>query len=153
MAKKKVEETVEEICRPITEKLGLQLIDIEYKKEGNNYVLRAVIDKPDGIVIDDCENVSRELEDKLDEIDPIPYGYNLEVQSPGERILKKDREYEYFKGRNVEVKLYEAEDGKKVFEGVLCGKEDNMVKIEVENGELKEFPVDKVANVRLKIKF
>lgn len=151
VTKRKVEETVEEICRPITDKLGLELIDIEYKKEGNNYVLRVIIDKSMGIVIEDCENVSRELDAKLDEIDPITHGYNLEVQSPGERTLKKDREFEYFKGRDVEVKLYEAHEGRKLFEGKLLGREDNLVSISMENGEERSFTVDQVASVRIKI--
>lgn len=152
MGKKKVEETVEEILMPITEKLGLNLIDIEYKKEGNNYVLRTIIDKPEGIVIDDCENVSRELDKKLDEIDPIPHEYYLEVQSPGERVLRKDREFEYFKGRDVEVKLYEALEGRKAFEGKLSTRSADSVFIISENGETKGFPLDKVSAVKLKIK-
>lgn len=153
MTKKRIDETVEEICRPITDRLGLNLIDIEYKKEGKDYVLRAIIDKADGIVIEDCENVSRELSDKLDEIDPIEGGYLLEVQSPGERSLKKDREFDYFRDRSVEVKLYEAVDGKKVFEGRLLGLEDNKVKLMSDNNSELEFPKDKVANVKLKINF
>lgn len=152
MGKKKVEDTVEEILIPITEKLGLNLIDIEYKKEGSNYVLRVIIDKPEGVVIDDCENLSRELDKKLDEIDPIPHEYYLEVQSPGERVLKKEREFEYFKGRDVEVKLYQPLEGRKVFEGKLSSLNDGLVFITDENGENKGFPLDKVSAVKLKIR-
>lgn len=151
MTKKKVEEIVKEICEPITERLGLYLIDIEYKKEGNNYVLRVIVDKPQGIIIEDCENVSRELDEKLDELDPIENGYTLEVQSPGERSLRKDEEFEYFKGRDVEVKLYEALEGKKIYEGELTGLLENNIKILQENGEERSFPRNRVANVKLKI--
>ena len=107
MGKKNIEETVEKLCKPITDKYNLELIDVEYKKEGPGYVLRATIDKPSGVTIDDCEAVSRELSDKLDEVDPIEGEYNLEVQSPGERNLRKDKEYNYFKGRDVEDKFYQ----------------------------------------------
>lgn len=153
MAKRKVEDIVEEVCLPITERLGLELIDVEYKKEGNNYVLRVVIDKPEGIDIDDCESVSRELDKKLDELDPIENSYNLEVQSPGERILKKDREYEYFKGRDVEIKLYEAVEGVKVFEGKLLGLDSGIISIMQKNGEVKRFLKGKAASVKLSINF
>ncbi|KPU43906.1 ribosome maturation factor RimP [Oxobacter pfennigii] len=152
MAKKKVEETVEELCLPIANRLGLNLIDVEYKKEGSNYVLRIIIDKPQGIVIEDCENLSRELDEKLDELDPIQNAYSLEVQSPGERILVHEREYEYFKDRDVEVKFYEPLEGKKVFEGILKGLKDGNVTIQTEKGEDAQFPMDKIAHVRLKIK-
>lgn len=153
MAKRKVEEVVEEMVRPITQNLSIELIDVEYKKEGKNYVLRIIIDKPNGITIDDCENVSREVDQKLDELDPIDNGYNLEVQSPGERSLKKDREFEYFKGREVEIKLYNAIDGKKTFEGILLGLFDGIVKIESFDGGVLEFAKEHTANVKLKIRF
>lgn len=149
MVKKKIEDIVEDICRPITERLGLELIDIEYKKEGKNFVLRIIIDNYKGVVIEDCENVSRELSDELDRLDPIESEYILEVQSPGERNLKKDREFEYFKDRDVEVKLYEPQEGKKVFEGKLVSREDGMVKILLPDDRVEQFPVEKVANVKL----
>lgn len=153
MAKKKIEDIVDEICRPITDSLGLVLVDIEYKKEGNGYILRAIIDKPGGITIEDCEDVSNILSEKLDELDPIESSYNLEVQSPGERNLKKDREFEYFKSRDVEVKLYEAVEGKKTYDGKLIGLDQGTIKIELENGETRGFSRDKVANVKLRIIF
>lgn len=153
MAKRRIEEVVEEICQPITALLGLELIDVEYKKEGNNYILRVIVDKPEGIVISDCENVSRELDKKLDEIEPIESSYNLEVQSPGERSLKREKEYEYFKGREVEVKLYEALEGKKLYEGELLGLDGGIIKIILKDGEEKAFTKEKIANVKLKINF
>lgn len=153
MAKKRVEDIVEEAAAPIAESLGLTVVDVEYKKEGPSYVLRVIIDKPEGITIDDCENLSRTLSEKLDTLDPIENSYSLEVQSPGERKLKKDREFEYFKGRDVEVKLFEAVDGRKAFEGKLMGLKDNAVGITMESGLVKEFNRDKVASVKLSITF
>lgn len=153
MVKRKVEDIVEEICQPIIDNLKLQFIDVEYKKEGSSYILRIIIDKPEGVDIDDCENVSRLLDEKLDELDPIENGYTLEVQSPGERNLKRDREFEYFKEREVEIKLYEAQEGRKTFEGKLMGLNDGAVKILLENGEEMDFTRTKIASVKLKINF
>lgn len=153
MAKMKIEDKVEEICQPIVDSLGLSLIDVEYKKEGSNYILRVIIDKPEGVNIDDCESVSRRLDEKLDEIDPIEQSYSLEVQSPGERNLKKDKEFEYFRGRDVEIKLYEPIDSRKLFEGKLIGLDNGMIRILQENGEEKSINRERTASVKLKINF
>lgn len=153
MAKKRVEDIVEEAAAPVAESLNLTLIDVEYKKEGPSYVLRLIIDKPQGITIEDCENLSRAVDEKLDELDPIENSYSLEVQSPGERKLKRDREFEYFKGRDVEVKLFEGLEGKKTFEGKLGGLKDNNVYITQDNGVVREFGREKIASVKLSITF
>lgn len=153
MAKKRAEDIVEEVAAPVAESMGLTLVDVEYKKEGPSYVLRLIIDKPEGITIEDCESLSRALDEKLDEMDPIENSYSLEVQSPGERRLKRDREFDYFKGRDVEVKLFEGLEGKKTYEGKLIGLKDNRVCITQENGTVKEFDREKVASVKLSITF
>lgn len=153
MAKKRVEDIVEEAAVPVAEGMGLTIIDVEYKKEGPSYVLRVIIDKPEGITIDDCENLSRALGEKLDEIDPIEDSYSLEVQSPGERKLNRDSEFEYFKGRDVEVKLFKGLKGKKTFEGKLVGLKDNNVSITQNDGTVIEFDRKKVASVKLSITF
>lgn len=153
MSKVNIENTVEEICRPITDGLDIELIDVEYKKEGKDFVLRVIIDKPEGITIEDCEEVSRILSDRLDQVDPIENSYSLEVQSPGERSLRRESEYDYFKDRDVEVKLYEAYEGKKVYNGKLLGLNDGKVLIMIDKGNVVQFPKEKVANTRLKINF
>ena len=95
MSKKEVyEQKTEEILNPIVEKHGFDLWDVEYVKEGGNWYLRAYIDKPGGIMVDDCEVVSRELSDILDEKDFIDEAYILEVSSPGlGRPLKKEKDF------------------------------------------------------------
>ena len=104
----------------IAEKLGCFLVDAEYVKEGNDNFLRLYIDKPGGIGIDECETFSNEFGALYDVIDPIAGEYYLEVSSPGvDRVHKTRREYEYFCGREVSVKLYAAIDGKKEFDGIL----------------------------------
>ena len=86
------EAKAEELLAPIVEKMGIEIYDVEYVKEGSEYYLRAYIDKEGGVNINDCEAVSRAFSDVLDEADPIEEAYVLEVSSPGlGRTLKKDR--------------------------------------------------------------
>jgi len=117
------EAKAEELLKPITTKLGIEIYDMEYVKEGSDYYLRAYIDKPEGVNINDCETVSRAFSDVLDEADPIPDAYILEVSSPGlGRTLKKDRHLQKSIGQEVEVKLFKAVDAKtkqKDFSGIL----------------------------------
>lgn len=125
--------TVLETAESIAEQYGAYVVDVEYKKEGKEWYLRVALDKEGGIGIDDCENVSRALSDALDESDPIKDPYCLEVTSPGvDRKLKKEREFLYYIGREVDVKLYKAQDGKKEFRGILKGFADKTAQIEVD---------------------
>lgn len=131
MAKKKITEVVWEITEPIAKKHNVLIFDIEYKKEGSDYVLRVYIEKEaldEYISITDCENVHRELSDKLDEIDPIENQYILEVSSPGlDRPLRNEADFARFKGCEIDVGLYKALNGSKVISGTLEG---------FENGEI-----------------
>lgn len=121
MAKKRIAAVVEEIARPIVEGEGLELVDVEYVKEGANWFLRVFVDRPEGGVdIDDCSRVSERLSDRLDEIDPIPGSYFLEVSSPGiERPLKNMPAFRRALGQTVAVTTYEPVQGRKSFQGVL----------------------------------
>lgn len=153
VAKRKVEDIVEELAIPILDELGYELVDVEYVKGGNNWYLRIYIDKPGGVTIDDCQKASEQISDKLDEVDPIPHNYFLEVSSPGiDRPLKKDKDFERYKGRKVDVKLYKAVDGSKSFTGELIGLEDGNILIRVD-GEVISFNKDEVAIVRLAVEF
>lgn len=130
------------------------MVDVEYVKEAGEYYLRVYIDKEEGISLNECELVSRELSPILDEKDPIKENYFLEVSSPGlDRALKKDRDFVRYQGRDVDLKLYKPLNGCKQFEGELVGlTEDNNIKIIV-NGKEIEFNRKDVAIVRLAIKF
>ncbi|MFL8709228.1 ribosome maturation factor RimP [Clostridioides sp. GD02377] len=152
--KKNLEATIEEIVTKITDEHGFEMIDVEYVKEAGEYYLRVYIDKEEGISLNECELVSRELSPILDEKDPIKENYFLEVSSPGlDRALKKDRDFVRYQGRDVDLKLYKALNGCKQFEGELIGlTEDNNIKIIV-NSEEMEFNRKDVAIVRLAIKF
>ena len=117
----KIEERVEELIKDKIENIGYSLYDVEYAKEGPNYYLRIFIDSEKGIDLDDCEKVSNEINEKLDEADYIKEQYFLEVSSPGiERVLRKDRHLEQNIGKQVEVKLFKKdENGSKNYIGEL----------------------------------
>lgn len=153
MNKKQIIETVENYLEPILEELQFALVDVEYVKEGSNYYLRIYIDKEGGVNIKDCQITSRAIEKVLDEKDFIKEEYCLEVSSPGlDRILKKDKEFKYFNGRLVDVKLYKAIDGEKHYSGILVNKTDDMLYLDDE-GTALEFDMNNVAVVRLAITF
>jgi ribosome maturation factor RimP len=153
----KVTEMVEEMAAPIISGLGLELVEVEYVKEGKSWFLRIYIDKDSGVDIEECGIVSEKLSEKLDEIDPIPHNYFLEVSSPGaERPLKKDKDFEKAIGKNVFVKTYEPIDGEKTFEGILTAFDGSTVAIEVKiktRKKVVEVPFEKVASARLAISF
>lgn len=153
----KVTEVVEEIAAPIFEELGLELVEIEYVKEGKNWFLRIYIDSDKGIDIEECGLVSERLSEKLDELDPIPHNYYLEVSSPGaERPLKKDKDFEKAIGKNVFIKTYEPIDGEKNFEGTLLEFDGQTLKMEVKiktRVKAIEIPYEKVAKARLAVTF
>ncbi len=152
--KKNLEATIEEIVTKTTDEHGFEMVDVEYVKEAGEYYLRVYIDKEEGISLNECELVSRELSPILDEKDPIKENYFLEVSSPGlDRALKKDRDFVRYQGRDVDLKLYKPLNGCKQFEGELVGlTEDNNIKI-IANGKEMEFNRKDVAIVRLAIKF
>jgi ribosome maturation factor RimP len=153
MSKRKVTEIVEELALPIVEAEGLELVDVEYKKEGSNWFLRVFIDKPEGVDIDDCGRVSEQLSDKLDEVDPIVDAYFLEVSSPGaERPLKKPTDFERSINKNVYITTYEPIDGQKIFEGVLTAYDGRALTVQ-EAKSSKTLPMESVASARLAVVF
>ncbi|MGJ7921025.1 ribosome maturation factor RimP [Neobacillus sp. LXY-4] len=153
----KVAEVVEGMVTPILNEIGLELVDIEFVKEGRDYFLRVYIDKEAGVDIEECGIVSEKLSEKLDEVDPIPHNYFLEVSSPGaERPLKKDKDFEKAIGKNVFIKTYEPIDGEKTFEGILSQFDGETVTVEVKIKTRKksiEIPYAKIANARLAVTF
>lgn len=117
MSKREIyEQKTEEILLPIVEEYGFELVDVEYVKEGSTWYLRAYIDKPGGINIDDCEKVSRRLSDILDEKDYMDDAYIMEVSSPGlGRPLKKEKDFKRSLGEEVEIRTYRMMDKQKEF--------------------------------------
>lgn len=155
MSKKEVyEQKTEELVEPITEELGFELVDVEYVKEGGTWYLRAYIDKPGGIAVDDCEVVSRRLSDLLDEKDYIDDAYILEVSSPGlGRPLKKEKDFKRSLGEEVEIRTYRAVDKQKEFTGILKEYDKDTVTIEYEDETTKTFDRGDIALIRLAFDF
>lgn len=154
MAKKGAYEArAEELLTPIAAANGCEVYDVEYVKEGSDWYLRAYIDKPEGVNIIDCENVSRAFSDKLDEADFIPDAYILEVSSPGlGRALKKDRHLEKSLGEEVEIRTYKPIDKQKEFTGILKSYDKDTVTIQTEEKDLV-FAKSDIAIIRLTLDF
>lgn len=155
MPKERVTDIVERLALPIVEAAGLELVDVEFKKEGSSWFLRVFIDKPEGVDIDDCSRVSEQLSDALDIADPIPDAYFLEVSSPGaERPLKRAADFEKAVGKLVHISLYEPLDGAKSFDGILTKFEEAQIELDykVKTVHKKVFiPMEKVASARLSV--
>jgi len=159
MAKVDVAERITEITEQILAPLGLGLVDLEYKREGRDMVVRLFIEKEGGITLDICSAVSRELSDILDVEDFMPENYTLEVSSPGIcRPLKKIADYERFVGELVKVRTFEAlpdaaGNKRKTFLGKLTGIVDGIIGIDLQEGQHADIPLDKVAKANLEFEF
>ena len=132
-----IEEKVENLVKKKIEDIGYELYDVLYKKKKKNYTLRIVIDKPDGIDLDDCEKVNNEITDMLDDANYIKDQYFLEVSSPGlERVLRKDWQLKKYIGSKVEVKLFKKdENGFKEYLGILEEVTEEYLKIKDETNQ------------------
>ena len=148
----RIAQRVHELALPVAERFGLDLWDVEYVKEAGQWYLRVYIDRADGgVSLDDCEAFSKAFDPVLDAEDPIEGGYIFEVSSAGaERVLKRPQDFVRFLGSFVEVKLYKAVDGAKLYTGTLAAYADGGVTIRVGEAE-KTFPAAAVAQVRLRI--
>ena len=131
----KIEEKVESLIKQNIENLGYELYDVEYVKEGKDYYLRVYIDKDTGISLEDCELVSNNINEILDQADYIKDQYFLEVSSPGvERVLKKDKHLQCNIGAKVQVKLFKSFNGQKQYEGILKDYSETIISLETQNG-------------------
>ncbi|MBR6533176.1 MAG: ribosome maturation factor RimP [Clostridia bacterium] len=141
-------ERVYELIKETVEAQGVELWDVRFIKEGASWYLRVFIDKPDGINIDDCTNVSHAIDPVIDEADPIDKSYYLEVCSCGlERELVKPWHFEKVLGQKIKVKLYKAIEGVKEFEGLLISCEDT-VRIDAQ-GKIYEFALKDISKANL----
>ncbi len=155
MADKKIPEIVMELASPLAQNAGCFVDDVEFKKEGSDYVLRVIIDVEDdtngGVSIDQCESVSRALSDVLDTKDPISQAYMLEVTSPGiDRPLKKDKDFKRFMGRDIDIGLYKPLNGSKIITGKLLAYEDSVITVLADGKEIN-IEKEKTAYVRLAV--
>lgn len=146
------EERAEKLIQPIVDEHSFELVDVEFVKEGNDYYLRAYIDKEGGINIDDCELVSKAFEEKLDKEDFIKEPYILEVSSPGlTRPLKKDKDFQRSIGKDIEVKTFKPIEKRKDFEGELISFDNDTVTIKEDNKEIT-FERKNICLIRLAFK-
>ncbi|MDQ0427768.1 MULTISPECIES: ribosome maturation factor RimP [Caryophanaceae] len=154
----KITEQIEQIVQPITSELALELVDVEFLKEGRDWFLRVYVDNPEApIDIDQCALVSEKLSEILDQLDPIEQNYFLEVSSPGaERPLKKEKDFEKALGKFIYIKTYEPVEDAKEFEGYLKSYDDEQVEIEIKiktRRKIINIPKEKIAVIRLAIDF
>lgn len=142
-----VEKTVEKLAEELLEGTGLELVDVEYVKEKDWY-LRVFIDKPEGIDIEDCQELSEKLEQELDAKNVVPDSYILEVSSPGlDRVLKKEKDFVREAGKMVDVSLYQPLNGEKTITGKLVGSDGSVLTLE----DFEPIDMKKIAQVRLNI--
>ena len=138
MADKNIESKVSSLIEPIIENIGYSLYDLLYVKEGKDYYLKVVIDKSEGIDINDCEKVNDAINDILDEADYIKDQYFLEVSSPGiERNLRKDKHFVSQIGNEIYLKLFKSVNGKKEIQGILKDFTDGVLTLELDGENIK----------------
>lgn len=148
------EQQTEELLEPIVTGHGFELVDVEYVKEAGTWYLRAYIDKLGGITVDDCEVVSRQFSDILDEKDYIEDAYIFEVSSPGlGRPLKKEKDFKRSMGEEVEIRTYRAIDRQKEFAGILKAYDNDTVTIAYEDDTEQVFNKSDIALIRLALDF
>ncbi len=155
MSQERIVEKAIELATPLATELGYELVDVEYRKEGPNWILRCFIDCETGVGINECQRFSEALDQVLDAADPIPGSYLLEVSSPGlERPLKKDGDFVRFAGNMVEIRLRQPIDGKKTLIGILSGvrqaENSKSFKVVIDNaGQVTEIPRDIITKAKL----
>lgn len=151
MAKVPVSQLVTSLIEPVLIAEGLELVDVEYKKEGKNWVLRIFIDKAGGVTVEDCQKVSHLTGDLIDVEETITTPYSLEVSSPGlDRVLKREKDFLKFKGRKIRLHSLSPIDNRRKFSGILTDFRDQTVIMEID-GKIFEIPLSKVGKANLVI--
>ena len=141
---------VRALAEPVAASLGLQLWDVRFQKEGRNHYLRIIIDKPGGVTMDDCVDMSHAMDPILDEKDPIDVEYNLQVSSPGvERELVRDEHFLQFVGARVMLRTREAHEDRRSFKGVLTAYADGEMTVETDEGPVLRLGKKDVSYVKL----
>ena len=153
MINKEVIDHVRTIADPILSDQGMELVDIEYRREATGWVLRLYIDKEEGVTVNDCAQISREIDRNLDVEDFISTPYMLEISSPGlTRPLKGEKDFIKYKNRLVKVKTYDPIENRRNFKGKLLEIFGNQIEIEMD-GEIIQIPISKIAKANLEIEF
>ena len=153
MGKAPVTQSVTELIEPGLLADGLELVDVEFKKEGKNWILRIYIDREGGVTLADCQKVSRLAGDLIEVEEVIEPVYTLEVSSPGlNRVLKKEKDFLKYSGKKIYVQCHAPMDGRKKFTGILTDFIDQSIHLEVD-GQQHTIPLSQVAKANLVIEF
>jgi len=143
-------ELITNLLTPTVEAQGVSLYDIEFVKEGSDRILRLYIDKDPSVDLTDCERVSRAVEAVLDENDPIPTAYDLEVSSPGiERKLTRPAHFTRYLGHKIALRLYGPQGGRRKFTGTLTSYQDNNITLTEEDKSNHHFTQEQIAACKL----
>jgi ribosome maturation factor RimP len=145
----KTEKAIFGLCEPVAESYGLELVQVQYRREDHGWVVRILVDRDGGVSVDECGALSREVSDLLDVEDLIDTRYNLEVSSPGlDRPLTKPEDFDRFAGREITIKTTRPVEGRSNFKGTLEGIQNEVVKLQTDgkNYEL-EWALVKKANL------
>lgn len=154
-------EHIRTIAARVAAERGLEVWDVQSRREALGHVVRVLIDRPgpaatpeESVSIEDCEQVNREISTILDVEDPLPFSYTLEVSSPGlDRPLRGEQDYRRFAGRLAKVVVREPVDNQKAFEGRLRGVEDDALVLEAPNGRMHRLPMRLITRARLEVEF
>ena len=153
MGKPSIHQAVTELIEPVIKEDNIELVDVEYKKAGRTWTLRIFIDKRGGITVDDCQKLSREIEDLVEVHELISPPYTLEVSSPGlDRSLEKDRDFLRNKGKRIKIKTFSPINNKKQFSGTIKSFANKTLFLENREGTL-EIQIDQIAQAKLIIEF
>jgi ribosome maturation factor RimP len=147
-------EIVDRVCAivdPILSNEGMELVEIEYRRESKGWVLRLYIDKAGGVTLDDCTHISQEVGRSLDVENFIAIPYTLEVSSPGlTRPLKKEKDFMKYRNQIIKVKTINPIENRRQFKGKLLGISENRIEIEMDGGVF-QIPLSNVAKANLEI--
>jgi ribosome maturation factor RimP len=150
LPRKNVQDFVYSLAEPIVTENGMELVDVEFTKEGGNWYLRIYIDKDEGVDLDDCQKISTLLSDLLDQEDPIEQAYFLEVSSPGlDRPLKREKDFRKYEGHLVNVKTYSLVEGRKKWQGRLGPYQQDVLVLNLDQDQQIQIPWETIAQVKL----
>lgn len=152
---KNVSTIVQEMAEPIAKNLGLEIVDVEYGKKSNGMNLNICIYKPDGITLEDCENMSKALDEPLDTLNPTKgESYTLNVSSMGlDRPIKNQKDAKRVLNSEVEVKLYVSLNGIKQYSGILTEATETGITLLMEDNQKQSFQYNQIALCTQVIKF
>jgi ribosome maturation factor RimP len=156
-----VVEQVRALAARVAEGYGLDIFDVQFRREATGMVLRVQVDRPgpaataeESVSVEDCAHVSRDLSALLDVEDVVPAAYTLEVSSPGlDRPLRRREDYQRFAGRRAKLVMREAVDGQTFFKGRLGGVDDNAVLIDADDGRRHRVPMGVITRANLEVEF